>query len=179
MFNSRNSFYLVLLIAVLVITGTCEAASNDRLPFGLKWGQSKADVRQNAEISKPLKEKGNVLYYTVDGEDCTPATHFYFDKSDKLYHIAMVARCSDIGLADHSFILMQRMLEYSSSSIVIHSEGDLMYVYYNSITDSYILLNGFKEDGDYIVLLDYEQTKTSVLKKYDKNNLAGLPKNVK
>jgi len=177
MFNSRNSFYLVLLIAALVITGTCEAASNNRLPFGTKWGQSKADVRQNIEITKPLKEEGNALYYTED-EDCMPSAHFYFDKAGKLYNVIMLAQCSTIELADYSFKMMHIMLKYSSS-IKIHSKDDLMYVYHNSITDSYILLNGFKEKGQLMIILDYEQTKTSVLKKYDKNNLSNQPKNVK
>ena len=161
-----NRIYLII-IAITIICGPTYA---DALPFRLVWGQTKDEVRLNVEIDKPLKEKDNVLYYKLEKSKCEPSVHFIFDKSDRLYQIMMLAACDDKDFADFTFTSLQEMLARELGCYMVHTEYNLTYVYYNMISDSYVLLNGYIEDGKYKVLLDYEQAKTSLLKKYDKRN---------
>lgn len=169
MLISKNRFYLIWMMAIviLIITGTCKLSNAGVIPFGLEWGQTKTEVRLKVEKSAPLKERDNVLYYEIKENTGTPSVHFVFDKSAGLFWVMMLATCDDPAFAEDIFDQLHRYVAYSSSKLV-HSEGDLMYVYYNAIADTYILLNGYREDGKYKVILNYEQAKTSDLKKYGK-----------
>jgi len=156
-----------IYLAIIAITIICGPIYADAMPFKLTWGQTKDEVRLSVEIDKPLKEKDNVLYYKIEGGNCEPSAHFIFDKSGRLYQVMMLAVCDDKDFADDTFTLLHEML-ISEGCYMLHEEDNLTYVYHSIISDSYILLNGFVEDGKYKVLLNYEQAKTSLLKKYDK-----------
>lgn len=163
---------LITIIVIFVITGICNttyAEAPAKLPFDLEWGQSKVEVAQKlSAINQPLGKTDTSLYLIIRGNRYETSTHFVFDKGNKLHQIFMLKICNDLIQASNTFNTLYSIL--SSSYKMIRSEGDLLYVFYDIITNSYILLNGFIEHGKYMVITSYEFDKTSSLREYDKAN---------
>lgn len=161
---------IMIIIVMFVITSICNTANAEsfaKLPFGLEWGQSKDEVAQKlSAINRPLGKTDTTLYYVIIGNGYETSTHFVFDKGNKLYQIFMLKICSDLIQASNTFNTMYNLLK--SSYKLIYSKKDLSYVFYDVITNSYILLNGFMEHGKYVVIVSYEFAETSSLKKHDK-----------
>lgn len=91
---------------------------------------------------------------------------FCFEKN-KLFRIDTVRICDKLNDAQMTINTINKRLKKSVYKLV-YSKGKLVFIYYDVITNSYVLLEGFKEKSKYWVRLLYENAEISKLKKYGK-----------
>lgn len=172
-----STIVLFIVLALVGIPGQLVEASkppeakidDPTLPFGLKWGQTKAEVSKVlSALGQPLTKLNNTLYFvTVFGNRYSTSTHFTF-KSNKLYWIIIMGMCNDAACANFKFNSVYTVLENSKYKKLHSDREKSKHIYYDKFTNSYVQLKGFIDRDKYIVLLEYEDGKTSSMKRYNK-----------